>query len=194
MSGSQPLEKNYRHSSRQPDPAYTLSEMRDVSRLQSEIDKKDAVLLDTNTAYKKMIELLNINKDMLQEQIDLMKLQRPMGKMFDMSMTLSTGTAARLVHIDFIAGNNNNMSVLPPNTNLDFPFNKLYSLTITNDGPANIVYSLNVPRGSSQATARLFPNETDELGPFSFPTFETLNVALEGGSTSAASVRIRGLA
>ena len=190
MSSPQPLEGDF-YTKRIPDTAYIIGMAEENGRLKSEINKKNEALLDSSTAYKKMIELLDKNEKALEEQVDLLKLQRPLGKTFDMSMTIPLNS--QIVHIDFLAGMKNATSTLPPNTNLDFPFSKLYTLVIANDGPSTIVYGTNEPKNSAKATARLLPNESYEEH-FNFPTFETLNIALEAGSVGPASVRIRGLA
>lgn len=190
QEGGGPLGGDY-YTKRRPDTAYMLQMEEENKRLRSEILKKNGVLLDTDTAYKKMIALLENNEELAKEQVDLIKLQRPLGKTSDMSFTLPVGS--KLIHINFISGNMDEASILPANTNLDFPFSKLYTLVIANDGPATIVYSTNEPKNSFKANAKLLPNESYEEH-FNFPTFETLNIALEGGSTSPASVRIRGLA
>ena len=161
-------------------------------RLRSEMLKKDGALLDASTAYKEMIRLLESDKKLLEEQIELTKLQRPTGRTANMSLTLPVGS--KLAHIDFISGLKGNMSVLPTGSNLEFPFGKLYSLKITNYGPATVVYSTNEPRNSSEADIPILANETEDLGMWPFPTFETLNIALAAGSTDLAQVRIRGLA
>lgn len=180
------------YTKRQPDLAYTMQLIEQNKRLRSQIDKNNGVLIDTETAYKRMIELLKANEELTQEQLDLMRLQRPTGKLANITITLPIGSTARLVHLDFIGGSK--MSVLPPNSNIAFPFSKLYTLTVTNDGPGTIVYSPNESRNSNSASAVLYANESDDLGRYPYPTFETLNLALETGSAQPATVRIRGLA
>lgn len=177
---------------RYPDTAYMLQQAEANKRLTSQIDKSNGALREVTDVNKLVLTMLEKNTDLLKEQLELSKLQRPQGKTYEMALTLAVGS--KLAHIDFIAGNKNNMSIVPAGANIEFPFAKLYSLTITNDGPATIVYSTNKARGSNEADSRLFANETKDLGTWPFPTFETLNVALESGSTTAASLRITGLA
>lgn len=47
------------------------------------------------------------------------------------------------VFIDFIRGDKNNRSKLPPNTEYTFPYSHVFMIKITNDGPADISYQTN---------------------------------------------------
>ena len=47
------------------------------------------------------------------------------------------------VFIDFIRGEKNNRSRLPPNTEFTFPYSNVFMIKITNDGPADISYQTN---------------------------------------------------
>ena len=47
------------------------------------------------------------------------------------------------VFIDFIRGDKNNRSKLPPNTEYTFPYRNVFMIKITNDGPADISYQTN---------------------------------------------------
>lgn len=173
-----------------PSPAY-LSQMQQLQKQNREFTKQMETAADLN---KRMVELLDATSKAVKEQNDLTKLQRPRGKIYPIDIPMPSGANSRLVHIDFITGTKDTTN-LPAGTNLNYPGDKLYYLEIKNvSGGANIAYSTNEAKGSMIGATILAGGETDKLGPFLFPTFETINVSLQAAATSGATVRIRGLA
>lgn len=176
------------YTSKIPDPAY----LRALHDFDYNTRRFNTVVTTFAQVTKEMLKLLKETADATKEANELAKLQRPRGKVYPIDLTLPNGSTARLAHIDFIDGDKD--SILPADTNLNYPFSKLYWINITNDGPGTIFYATNEAKSSIQGFTRLLANESDSLGPFPFPTFETMNVVLENGSTVSAKVRIRTLA
>lgn len=171
-----------------PDPAY----LRALHDFDYNTRRFNTVVQTFSSVSKEMLKLLKETADAVRETNELAKLQRPRGKVYPIDLTLPSGSSARLVHIDFLTGDKD--SILPSDVNLNYPYSKLYWISITNDGPGTIFYATNESKNSMQGFTRLLANESDPLGPFPFPTFETMNVVLENGSSVQAKVRIRTLA
>ena len=176
------------YTAKLPDPAY-LKALHDFDY---NTRRFNTVVTTFAQVTKEMLKLLKETADATREANELSKLQRPRGKIYPIDLTLPNGSSARLVHIDFLTGDKN--SALPAGTNLNYPYSKLYWILITNDGPGTIFYATNEAKNSIQGYTKLLANESDPLGPFPFPTFETMNVVLENGSSVNARVRIRTLA
>lgn len=171
-----------------PDPAY-LHALHDFDYNTRRFNTVMKTFTDIST---EMVKLLKRVADATEEQNELLKLQRPRGKVYPINLTMPISPNAKLVHIDFITGDKD--SILPPNTNLNYPYAKLYWINITNDGPGTIFYATNEAKNSVQGYTKLLASESDPLGPYLFPTFETMNIVLENAAVSGASVRIRTLA
>jgi len=141
---------------------------------------------------ERQISVMTTTEELLKELIGLTKLQRPRGRTSAFRFTISAGANARLVHIDFLTGTKDSRNI-PANAVTHFPFEKLYSITITNEGPDSILYSLNADKSSGEVTGKLGANESTPPYNYQFPTFETVNIALESGSAVGATVHINGL-
>jgi hypothetical protein len=81
----------------------------------------------------------------------------------------------------------------PPGLNVEVPMEKMYSLTIFNDGPGPIQFSTNTFRGSMAAGMVLNSHENIKLEtPTDFgPVFERINMCAP--TQSGAFVRIMGV-
>jgi len=140
-----------------------------------------------------IIALLDENYKAINRLNMLTDLQRPKGFTYPMTITLVPGGTSRLVHIDFEEGDRRNTTNVPTGSNLYYPFARLYSLRITNDGPAGIFFSTNSSVSQTEAQYKLNANESWEDSR-NFPTYFSVNVVLEPGAISNATVRIIGLA
>lgn len=136
------------------------------------------------------IEIMKKIQSLLEEDIALTKLQRPRGKTSAFRFTVTP--TSKLVHLDFITGDRDSTNI-PDNSVAKFSFEKLYSISITNEGPDSILYSLNVDKSSGDVNGRLAANQTSPAYDYQFPTFETANVSLAPSSVSGATISINGL-
>lgn len=178
------------YSKRMPSPQY-ITQMQQLEKQNRQFTKTIETAADIN---RRIVELLDKTEKAVKEANELTKLQRPRGKIYPIDLDMPSGANSRLVHIDFITGTKDTVN-LPAGTNLNYPGDKLYYLEIKNvSGGANIAYSTNEAKGSMIGATVLAGGETDKLGPFLFPTFETINVSLQSAAVSGATVRIRGLA
>jgi len=159
-----------------------------------EFGSEDQVPSGDVKANVAIIGLLDENYKALNRLNMLTELQRPKGFTYPMTITLVPGGTSRLVHIDFEQGDRNNVTRnVPVGSNIYYPFARLYSLRITNDGPAVIFFSTNTSASQTEAQYKLNANESWEDSR-NFPTYYSINVVLEAGSVSNATVRIIGLA
>ena len=140
-----------------------------------------------------IIGLLDENYKAITRLNNLTELQRPKGLTYPMTITLEPGATSRLIHIDFEQGDRKNTRNVPDGSNLYYPFARLFSLKITNDGPAAIFFSTNTSSSQTEAQYKLNANESWDDNQ-KFPTYYSINVVLESGATSNATVRIIGLA
>jgi hypothetical protein len=94
-----------------------------------------------------------------------------------------------VMQIDFWQADHRNVT----GQNIDVPMEKLYGLTIYNDGPGSIQFSTNTFRGSMAAGMMLNAGENIKLDtPHHFgPLYERMNICAP--TASGASVRIMGV-
>jgi hypothetical protein len=159
-------------------------------RFGAEEEKEEQGQVKANVA---IIALLDENYKAINRLNMLTELQRPKGLTYPITITLEPGATSRLVHIDFEKGDRRNTTRnVPIGSNIYYPFAKLYSLKITNDGPATIYFSTNGNQSQTEAQSKLNANESWEDSR-NFPTYFSINVVLGPGSVSNAVVRIIGL-
>jgi hypothetical protein len=142
-----------------------------------------------------IIALLDENYKAINRLNNLTELQRPKGLTYPMTITLTPTN--QLVRIDFEHGDAHKYSSgsrnVPAGSGIYYPFAKLYSLKITNDGPAAIFFSTNASASQTEAQYKLNANEAWEDSR-NFPTYFSINVVIESGALGNATVRIIGLA
>lgn len=112
---------------------------------------------------------------------------RPRGEsVFNQVFCTGLGPVAQ---IDFYQADHRNVT----GSNIDVPCEKMYALTIFNDGPGPIQFSTNTFRGSLAAGMLLNPTENVKMDtPSGFgPMFERINVCAP--TASGAYVRIMGV-
>lgn len=97
--------------------------------------------------------------------------------------------AGPVMQVDFWQAEHHNIT----GQNIDVPMEKMYALTIFNDGPGPIQFSTNTFRGSMAAGMILNAHENIKLEtPHHFgPSFERMNVCAP--TASGAFVRIMGV-
>jgi hypothetical protein len=154
--------------------------------------KFDTTMSNALEIQRRQIVLLDETAEAVTKLYDLTTLMKPKGKTYPFTIVLPAGPTARLVHLDFLTGTKNSDNI-PATSLVRFPHASMYSITITNDGPDGIFFDLNEPRSSNLAVVKLAANESTSYS-YQFPTFETMNIALEVGATNGATVRIFGLA
>jgi hypothetical protein len=98
------------------------------------------------------------------------------------------------MQLDFYEGNHRNIG----SSNIETPMCKLYSITLFNDGPGPVQFSMNKARGSANAGMILKVNENIEVtvpivygAPGYLPCFERLNICAP--TASGAFVRVMGV-
>ena len=182
------LERNPYHTKRVPDPTY-MSELVDYN---NNTKKFNESISNNILLQRRQISIMSGVEALLKELINLTKLQRPRGKPAAFRFTITAGANARLVHLDFITGTKDSRNI-PAGASTSFSFEKLYSITITNEGPDAVLYSLNVDKSSGEVIGRLGANESTPQYNYQFPTFETVNIALDSGATTGATIQINGL-
>ena len=108
---------------------------------------KEKVLSEQNTALE-CLQVINRQLGMVANQNNVIinyleKLTNgPSGDVHYIELA-NYGKAFGEVFIDFIRGDKNNRSRLPPNTEYTFPYSNVFMVKITNDGPADISYQTN---------------------------------------------------
>lgn len=135
--------------------------------------------------------LLDEQSKLLRRQIYLQELQIPKGITYPMSFTIAY-TAGSMVHLNFVTGEKDQRGIAATSP-LAYPYAKLFSLIIYNDGTGDIAVTTNVAQNSSDASA-IVKSGTNITIEFSYPVIESLNISLAPTSTSNAVVRLIGLA
>lgn len=181
------LERN-RHTQRLPDPTY----MSELVQYNQNTKNFNSTMERSIFLQERQIGVMTHTEDLLKELISLTKLQRPRGRTAAFRFSINAGATARLVHIDFITGMRDTVN-LPAGAITNFSMEKLYSITITNEGPDAILYSTNVDKSSGEVAGRLGANESTPNFTYTFPTFETVNIALDSNATVGATIHINGL-
>ena len=89
-----------------------------------EINRKQTILAKQNNIIISYLEKLTNSPSGKVHFIHIQNYQKIFGEVF----------------IDFVRGDKNGRSILPPNTTHTFPYTKVFMLKITNDGPADIKF------------------------------------------------------
>lgn len=115
----------------------------------------------------------------------MIRAQIPDGKPFPVTLNYTSGS--QLTRIDYVLGEHNN---LPPGTNITIPYKYLYSVTVINDGPADI--KVGIVQNKNDKTANVdLKFSTDP--PLSLnagrATYRFINIYAAGNTT----VRIIGM-
>lgn len=118
----------------------------------------------------------------LKEIKELLEFKIPIGQMRAFKLSYST---AGFTHIEFTESQ---FTVgVPSGQVINEPQRKLYKLRILNDGPADIQFSANIPRGDRSAEIILHSGETDDSLDFQYPIIWSLNIATIPGSGQGGS-------
>ena len=86
--------------------------------------------------------------------------------------------------IDFVRGDKNGRSKLPPNTQFTFPYSHVFMIKITNDGPANITFQTN----RHARMIDLHAGESDVISENE--NFQLTELRISNGTNNLANVRI----
>lgn len=112
----------------------------------------------------------------------------PKGIIYNYGFTLAANDP--IVHMDFEESEDADLPVtVRP---LFFPDQKLFEVTIVNDGPAEISFMTNLPRSVKESIANLKAGESAKVGPFTKAIIKSLKIVNKSVSQSAA-IRVRTL-
>jgi hypothetical protein len=144
--------------------------------------------------FKYMIALGDEHSKHLNRLCELYDEQKKTGRTFHIVMTLgNTDVLSRIVYVDFVRGKNKNGSRnLPADTTEDFPYRKVFSLTIKNrTGGSDI--NFNVNRGPNATSLNgLIATGAEKTFDSLFPVFENINLTRvsTGSSTSVVELTL----
>ena len=159
----------------------------------SEHDGNDGKHHNTNkhdlNPFKYVIALLDEHSKSLSRRNELEEKKIRKGETYHINMTLgATDTTSRPVYVDFVRGTNSHdgSSNLPADSTNDFPFSKVYKVTIKNTGSANINYALG-RKGSLSFPGNLAAN-TERTFESLYKVYAGVNLAraANSGSSTAA--------
>lgn len=126
--------------------------------------------------------------DQLQTLKRILKLQQAqIAKGEDRSSSLTLTGGGQIVQIDFEEGEDGSRNI-PDNADLDIPYEHLFGLTITNDGPGHIFLSVN-KQNPNTAKTKLLPGEQFDMRT-STAKIRYLNLV---APADAATIRITGI-
>lgn len=127
-----------------------------------------------------LVNLLNTQIEQLKTLKDirlLLDAKIPIGQM--KAFTINYATAG-FTHIEFV--DSVFTTGVPAGQVINEPQRKLFKLKIVNDGPANILFSSNIPKSDRSAEILLKNGEMDDSLDFMYPTIWSLNIATVPGS------------
>ena len=137
------------------------------------------------------INQYNVLTRLLHTMVDIKQLledEIPKAIVYNYGFTISANDP--LIHVDFEESNDSDIPVsIRP---LNFPDQKLFEVTIVNDGPAEISFMTNLPRSVKDSVANLKAGESARVGPFNKAIIKSLKI-VNKSTTQAAAVRVRTL-
>lgn len=133
-----------------------------------DIRKQNAVIMKQNARQLDLLEKLTDGPSGDVHYIKLINYSRMDGEVF----------------IDFVRGEKNGRSKLPPNTEYTFPYTHVFMIKITNDGPANISFQTN----RHARMIDLHAGESDIISENE--NFQLTELRISNGTNGLANVRI----
>lgn len=143
---------------------------------------------DEPSPYKYLIALGDEHSKSLNRLCELEEQKIRKGRSYHITMTLLAGdTTARPVLVDFVRGTNKNGSTnLPSDCNNDFPYSKVFKVTLkAATGGANLNYGLG--RSVSEMPGLLLTGTSISFDSI-YPIYEQIAIARAAGSGSTVSV------
>lgn len=137
------------------------------------------------------INQYNLLTRLLHTLVDIKELiegEIPKGIIYNYGFTIAANDP--FIHIDFEESSDSDVpiSIRP----LNYPDQKLFEITIVNDGPAEISFMTNLPRSVRESIANLKAGESAKIGPFNRAIIKSLKLVNKSVSQSAA-IRVRTL-
>ena len=133
-----------------------------------DIRKQLSVIMHQNDIQNSLLSKLTIGPNGDVHYIELVNYRKTFGEVF----------------IDFIRGDKDNRSKLPPNTEATFPYSHVYMVKITNDGPADISFQTN----RHARMIKLKAGESDIVSENE--NFQLTELRISNGTVNLANVRI----
>jgi len=139
--------------------------------------------------FKYVIALLDEHSKSLSRRNELEEQKIRKGETYHINMTLgATDATSRPVYVDFVRGTNSHdgSTNLPADSTNDFPFSKVYKITIKNTGSANINYA--VGRKGSLSFPGILLTGTERTFECLYKVYAGINLAraANSGSSTAA--------
>lgn len=158
------------------------AENRLVQVFGDKIPSKDLPLaINQYNVLTRLLHTLVDIKELLEDKV-------PKGIIYNYGFSLAANDP--LIHMDFEESEDSDIPVsIRP---LNFPQQKLFEVTIVNDGPAEISFMTNLPRSVKESIANLKTGESAKVGPFNKAIIKSLKI-VNKSTTQAAAIRVRTL-
>lgn len=141
---------------------------------------EDGKVSPENFLAVNMADLVRINAKMLK----ILAKPKPKGILYESEITIAAG--ALQVQLDFEKGARGSANI-PTGSSIEFPREKVFQITIRNDGPGTVKFGIPRYIGDAIANITLKEGEHDEMKADE-PLFSRLNIVNK--SSASAAVRI----